>query len=279
MRPVSPQVELGGSLTRRSAVPAIDLPVAQLDGFGQGWRVYPLQHRQHLAPATQDPAVAVRPVQIRVQQQPQGILIETLLVLAVGGPVGSYALDRSRADVIAQGVRSGALEVGGMDVEQVRARRCAHSCSSPSPSPWRSTHAARPSSWRPTSPACASTSTRRWTAHWSGTQPASPPAAMAQSAAGDSTRRCSLGSAIADVRLVEHLDCVAGRHGQSKRKNRAEHLGEGCPAHVPWSRWLRMAWVNGKEMLLGDVREGEAELSVIDPVSSWCHDGASLRPG
>jgi lipoprotein-anchoring transpeptidase ErfK/SrfK len=48
------------------------------------------------------------------------LTLGVLLLVLTAGAVGAYAVDRSRADVIAEGVRIGSLEVGGMDVAQAR---------------------------------------------------------------------------------------------------------------------------------------------------------------
>lgn len=44
-----------------------------------------------------------------------------VLALTAAGAVGAYALDRSRADVIAAGVRIGPVDVGGMEADEARA--------------------------------------------------------------------------------------------------------------------------------------------------------------
>lgn len=50
------------------------------------------------------------------------ILVAVLLAVLIGGAVAVYAYDRSRADILAPGVRIGGVEVGGMTTEAASAR-------------------------------------------------------------------------------------------------------------------------------------------------------------
>ena len=49
------------------------------------------------------------------------VLVAVLVVLVVGGGAAAYALDRSRSDELAQGVRIAGIDVGGMTTDEARA--------------------------------------------------------------------------------------------------------------------------------------------------------------